>query len=224
MQFHYIYCRILNRLVLQSLNPESTLRLASVNHFPILMLFYMHSSILNGKPEGKWGVLWIALLRQVAVFNVFLGAVTIPHARDSCLNTIAKRAVAKAEIGGKEMVARKMWTDADMKEGLTLRGALCILFSWADLCCTWLWPLSIGHVKLLSLLDVASSLQTYALFLGRSLMELTLSCIMHDLHNSVSLSCLAFCFFSVLPCVFPKAACLCSGIMKLRTRYSSPLS
>lgn len=43
-----------------------------------------------------------------AVLNVSLEAVTIPRALGSCLNTIARRVLAKAEIGGKETVVREM--------------------------------------------------------------------------------------------------------------------
>lgn len=48
-------------------------------HFCTLVQFYMHISILRGKVERKGVILWIAQLSQLAVCNVFLEAVELPH-------------------------------------------------------------------------------------------------------------------------------------------------
>lgn len=43
---------LLTKLILKSLNSEH-IGLASVNCFPVLILFYMYSSIVNGELEGR---------------------------------------------------------------------------------------------------------------------------------------------------------------------------
>lgn len=66
---------------------------------------------------------------RAAGSGVLLEAVTIPRAPDSCLSPIAKRAVAKAEIGGKEMVVRER--DLMLTEGGSdaARCLVCIIFT-----------------------------------------------------------------------------------------------
>lgn len=43
----------------------------------------------------------------------------------------------------------KMCSSSGRKEALTPHCAFCFLFSWADLCCTQLWPVGIRQVKFL---------------------------------------------------------------------------